>query len=75
MPNEMAIMDRTGDTKVLWDTDNSDEVEAARAMFDKLKKKRYVAYSVKSDGEQNKIIHSFDKTLGKLIMVPPVVGG
>ncbi len=75
MPNEMCVMDRTGDTKTLWNPDNADEVEAAEATFKKLKAKGYLAYSVSKDGEKNEALAAFDKSLGKIILSPPVRGG
>ena len=72
---ELCVIDKTGDTKTIWDPDNQDEVDVARATFDALKKKKYIAYSVSSNGKKNEIIHRFDPELGKIIMIPPVVGG
>lgn len=73
--NEMSVMDETGDTKTIWNPENVDEVQAARDTFDLLKRKNYLAYSVKNDGEKGNIIRKFDPELGKIIMVPPVIGG
>lgn len=73
--NEMCVMDETGDTKTIWNPENVDEVQAARDTFDLLKRKNYLAYSVKNDGEKGNIIRKFDPELGKIIMVPPVIGG
>lgn len=72
---ELAILDSTGDTKVLWDTENQDETDAAKAQFDLLIGKGFTAYSVKKDGDKGKKITSFDPTAGKIIMVPRIVGG
>lgn len=76
-PNQglMAIMDASGDTKVIWDRGNDDEIEAARSTFDRLKARGYVAYSVKKDGEKNEILTRFDPNAEKLIMAPQMVGG
>ena len=71
----LHVMDRTGDTKVMWSADNPDEVEAAQATFDKLKKKGYLAYSVKDDGSKGEVIRKFDKTAGRIIMATQLVGG
>lgn len=71
----LHVMDRTGDTKVLWSADNPDEVQAAKDTFDKLKKKGYLAYSVRDDGSKGEVIRSFDKTAGRIIMAPQLVGG
>lgn len=73
--SEMCIIDTTGDTKYIWDVNNEDEVEVARNMFNQLKKKNYVAYSVGRNGKKDEIIREFDETLGKIIMIPPVIGG
>ena len=75
MPSELCVMDQTGDTKTIWDKNNPEEVEVARATFDKLKKKKYVAYSVGKDGEKGKVITEFDPDAEKLIMSPPLAGG
>jgi hypothetical protein len=72
---EMAVMDRTGDTKTIWDADNADEVEVARETFNKLKRKGYLAYRVKENGKKGEIITEFDPSAQKLIMSPPMAGG
>lgn len=73
--HELAVMDHTGDTKLIWDEDNEVEVDAARQMFDTLKKKGYIAYSVDKKGEKGEVIKKFDPTAEKIIMAPPTVGG
>lgn len=75
MQGEMAVMDKTGDTKIIWDAENDDEVKVARDTFDKLKTKNYIAYSVKRNGKQDTIIQKFDPGIEKMIMIPPIVGG
>jgi hypothetical protein len=72
---ELCVMDMTGDSKTIWDPSNADEVAAARATFDTLKKKRYLAYKVKADGEKGELISDFDPTAGKIIMSPMMAGG
>jgi len=56
----MAVMDVSGDTKLIWDADNEAEVEAARELFDNLKKKKYLAYSVGRRGKKDELIQTFD---------------
>ena len=75
MTGELCIMDHTGDTKTIWDVDNPDEVAAAKAQFDALKKKGYLAYSVKENGKKGELVTSFDAQAGKIIMSPPMAGG
>lgn len=73
---EMAVMDRTGDTKVIWDATRQEEVDAAKETFKRLQKKGYIAYKVEgAQGEKGEIIREFDPSAEKLIMAPPLVGG
>lgn len=71
----MRVIDGTGDTKIIWDSDNREEVKAARNTFDDLRKKGFAAFSVKDDGKKNKRIFTFDPNAEKIILVPPMAGG
>lgn len=73
--HEMSILDETGDTKVVWDEDNTAEVEEARGTFDRLKKKGYVAYKVNKKGDQGEVMDRFDPSAEKMIMAPNMRGG
>jgi hypothetical protein len=75
MSGELAVMDISGDTKTIWDTNNPDEVEAARDTFNRLKKKSYLAYRVADGGGKGEIMREFDPTAGKIIMSPMMAGG
>lgn len=70
-----AHMRRAGDTKVIWDPKNLDEVEAAEAQFDSLMDKKFKAYRVEKDGSKGKEIKKFMPKVGKIIMVPAIGGG
>lgn len=72
---ELRELNETGDTKVIWDPDNRDEVDAAKCQFNTLKSKGFTAYSVNKDGEKNKAITEFDPKASKIIMVPKIAGG
>jgi hypothetical protein len=72
---ELRVLASDGDQKVVWDADNEDEVEVAEMTFDKLKAKKYKAYSVDKKGEPAKEIKKFRASAGSLIMVPPIGGG
>lgn len=72
---EMSILDASGDTKVIWDSQRPDEVDAARATFDALRAKGYSAFEVRDDGEPGGRLDEFDKVSGRLIMVPSLQGG
>lgn len=72
-----AVMGERGDTKHIWDKTKPDEVDAARALFDKLtKEKRYMAFRV-TDKEGNKgdQMREFDPTAERMILVPAFQGG
>lgn len=71
----MHILDKTGDTKVIWDSKNADEVDAAEAQFDSLRSKGFIAYKVNKKGDKGEVITTFDPTAEKIILSPPIVGG
>lgn len=75
MQGEMCVLDATGDTKLIWNPDNPDEVENARRTFKDLRAKGYLAYSVKKSGDKGEVITEFDASLEKIILAPGVRGG
>ena len=75
MKGSMQVLDVTGDTKVIWDSQNEDETLAARNTFNSLKKKGYIAHSVSKDGKPGKVISEFDPLAESLIMQPMMAGG
>jgi hypothetical protein len=74
--SEMAIMDRSGDTKLIWDPDNADEVANAKRTFDDLLKKGFMAFKVEGrKGDKGEQIKTFDPKAEKLILTPAMAGG
>lgn len=71
-PNSMK---RAGDSKVIFDPENPDEVQVAREQFKSLIKKKFICYSVGKDGEKDKKVTKFDPKAAKYIFVPPIQGG
>lgn len=71
----LCEMNGHGDTRVMWDSDNADEVQAAREMFNSLKAKGHLAYSTNAKGERAEVIHRFDPDAERIIMTPQLVGG
>ena len=73
----LHIMDSSGDTRIMWDPRNQDEIDIAKAAFKKAKDKGMVAYAVDDKGEkrEGEVIREFDATRGKIIMAPQLVGG
>ncbi len=72
---EMRTMGIKGDTKIIWNPESSEEVKNARRSFDDLRKKRFRAFKVKSDGKAGEEITTFDAHAEKLILVPAMAGG
>ena len=75
MNGEMSILGREGDTKIIWSSENAEEVEHARKTFDDLTKKGFSAFSVKRDGEKGGRLASFSAEEEKMILVPRLKGG
>jgi hypothetical protein len=73
--HEMAVMDGTGDSKIMWSEDSQDEIDAARATFDSLRKKGYLAYSVNKKGDKADVLDRFDPSAERIIMSPQLKGG
>ena len=74
--SELLVLDQTGDTKLIWDRNNRDEVDAARELFGKLKKKGHLAYTVRGEkGDKGDVIQEFDPTAERIIMSPRLIGG
>jgi hypothetical protein len=72
----MSVIGINGDSKFMWDPENETEVAAARAQFDALKKKGYLAYKVEGEkGKKGELLREFDPTSGRIIMAPAVAGG
>jgi hypothetical protein len=72
---EMSVLGKSGDTKVIWDPNSEDECEAAETQFDMLIEKGFKAFKVDKEGNKATGIKKFNPTLGKIIMVPALVGG
>lgn len=71
----MSELNKTGDTRITWDSGKKVEVDNARDTFNGMKKKGYAAYSVNDDGKKKEIITEFDAEAEKIILVPPMKGG
>jgi hypothetical protein len=73
----LSIPDATGDTRIMWDPSDSDEVDAARAAFNTAKAKGMLAYTVDPDDptKHGEVIRKFDATRGKIIMAKQTAGG
>lgn len=71
----VQILDGAGHSETSWDPSNADEVAAARAVFDNLKSKGYVAYTVGEGDGSDEVLHRFDPAVGRMVLHPPQAGG
>jgi hypothetical protein len=72
----LAIMNRTGDTKIVWNPRDKDEVKNAKRTWDDLVGgKGFLGFRVKRDGEPGEQIREFDAKAAKLVIAPPMAGG
>jgi hypothetical protein len=69
------ILDRTGHTTNTWDSDNLDEVEAARKQFEFLTGKRYSAFARGETDKASSRMRAFDPNVEEITYVPQLVGG
>ena len=75
MTGELSVLDQTGDTKVAWDSENDDEIAAARRTFNDLRGKGYLAFRVNKQGDKGQEMREFDPEAEKIILAPQMRGG
>lgn len=75
MVGTMSIMDKTGDTRIEWDSDKPVEVEVAKATFEKAMDKGMLAFKMKKNGNKGEQIHEFDPDTERILLVPAIQGG
>lgn len=71
----LAILDKTGDTKVMWEVEDDTSVVAAAEAFLAKVEAGYTAYAIKDGGAEAEVIKNFDKTAEKIILTPQFIGG
>lgn len=71
----MSVLGHEGDTKVMWDGDNDDEVTSARRTFDELRGQGFTAYRVDDKGDTSAVITEFDPEAERIILRPAMAGG
>lgn len=65
----VRILDDSGDTRLVWNRKNHQEIEDARKKFDEYISKGYRAYVCRWDGSKGSRVESFDSLLEEIIMV------
>lgn len=73
--NMLSIADSSGDTRIMWDPREKDEVRIAKQAFEQARGKGMLAYTVRNDGSKGEVIREFDKTQAKIIMTKQLQGG
>jgi hypothetical protein len=68
------MMDSSGDKEVVWHPDSPNEVAAAKAIFDAVRKRGYLVYSQPA-GASGVALGQFDADVEHMIAVPPIVAG
>lgn len=71
----LVVLDKTGDTKHIWNRNNPEEVAVIRDLFNRMKEKGYQAWSVTRKGDKDRRITEFDPQAEKIIFSPALVGG
>lgn len=72
----MHELNRHGDTAYFWNAGDRDEVSAARAHFDEMKRKGFIAYTSEGkDGHRGSVITKFDPKAERIIFVKQHQGG
>ena len=70
------VMDRTGETKLIWDAENPDDIENARRTFKDLTKKGYWCHKVTGkNGETGERVTEFDPSAERYVFAPAMRGG
>jgi hypothetical protein len=73
---ELRVMGQKGDTRIIWNPRDPDEVAAAKRQFDDLVgEKRFLAFNVTPGGGKGAQITEFDPQAEKLLITPPMAGG
>ena len=72
---QLREMSKKGDLKLLWDSDNEQEVSAAKEVFDKRIKEGWAAFGEKRLGGKGERIKVFDPEDERIVLVPPIAGG
>lgn len=73
---ELRLLGAAGDTRVIWNPRDQDEVANAERTFNELVgDKRFRAFKVNEAGDKGEMINEFDPDAEKLIIAPPMAGG
>ena len=69
------VMDRNGDTRRHFDSNDAKSVASAKEMFDSLTKQGYRAVALAANGEQGELLNRFDAKTERTLFIPQLKGG
>lgn len=72
MKGQIVVLDRSGDSKLGWDTDIPASVKEAERFFNGLKANGHMLYR---DGDSPAVLHNFDPNEQNIIAHARIVGG
>lgn len=76
MMGVIEVMDRKGETKIIWDSEKPAEVANAKRTFDDLTKQGYWAHkAVGKDGATGERITEFDPEAERMVFHAQMKGG
>lgn len=73
--HQLIIPDRTGDSRVEFDTENATEVTDAEKRFKEIIGQGRAAVALGENGQPGKVIKSFDPTVERTLFIPALKGG
>jgi hypothetical protein len=71
----LKILNEKGDERLVWDKENGKQAKEAKAKFEELMAKGYMAFSVDSQGNKNRKIVEFDVDSEEILLIPPTSKG
>lgn len=71
----LCVLDKTGDTRLVWDPNDERDVTEARKAFEEAKRQGKTIYRVGDDAHPAAVMHEFDAKAGKFIAVMRMKGG
>jgi hypothetical protein len=73
----LRVLDRTGDTAVVWDPDDADSVAAARERFVRELRRHRVPFARQHGEAANRArpVVAFDADAEEIVFTSPVTGG
>lgn len=69
------VLSDEGDTRLVWDRREPDQVKEAYVRFKEMLDKGYTAFAIRSDGKKGSRLEEFDPLHEEILMVPRTMPG